>query len=141
MKYGQLIIDEKEYGLLMQSIANSRSHEDQIYRDSIKKLKAEMLTAKLMNYNTIPEDVIRYNSIVKIKTPFNVECCYQIVTPEKSNIKQNKISILSPMALALFGYANGDTIIWKFPTGINTIEIISVSQENCLLNKEIIWKI
>lgn len=136
MKYGQLIIDEREYALLMRNIESSRSQEDKIYRDSIKKLKTELLSAKIKKEGKMPEDVIRYNSVVSIRTPFNTESSYQIVTPEKSNIKQNKISILSPMGLALFGYAKGDRIVWQFPSGTNEIEIIGVSQQEIQLNTE-----
>ncbi|WP_070786730.1 GreA/GreB family elongation factor [Flavobacterium crassostreae] len=136
MKYGQLIVDEKEYSLLMQTIASTRSQEDKIYRDSLKKLKLELLTAKQISYDAMPQDVIRFNSVVRISTPFNVERSYQIVTPEKSNIQQNKISILSPMALALFGYAKGDKITWQFPSGTNVIEIMEVTQQSNLLKKE-----
>ncbi|PRZ23967.1 GreA/GreB family elongation factor [Flavobacterium granuli] len=138
MKYGQLIVDEREYALLMRNIESSRSQEDKIYRDSIKKLKTELLSAKIKKEGKMPEDVIRYNSVVRIRTPFNTESSYQIVTPEKSNIKQNKISILSPMGLALFGYAKGDRIVWQFPSGTNEIEIIGVSQQEIQLNTEVL---
>jgi len=138
MKYGQIIIDRSEYDLLKGNIENSRSHEDKIYRDSIKKLKLELETAKIIEDGMVPEDVIRYNSIVCIRTSFNVERSYQIVTPEKSNIQQNKISILSPMALALFGYATGDEIVWQFPSGMNTIKIIGVKQQGRTIGTETI---
>ncbi|WP_413997675.1 GreA/GreB family elongation factor [Flavobacterium sp. W1B] len=136
MKYGQLIVDEKEHALLMRNMESSRSQEDKIYRDSIKKLKLELQTAKIMKETKMPEDVIRYNSIVTIRTPFNTQSSYQIVTPEKSNIQQNKISILSPMGLALFGYAKGDRIVWQFPSGTNEIEIVGVNQQDSLVKKE-----
>ena len=138
MKYGQLILDRREYGLLMRSIADSKSQEDKIYRESLKKLKLELLTAKVVDDNAMPEDVIRFNSVVSISTPYNVTRSYQIVTPDKSDIKKNKISILSPMGLALFGYAVGDKIVWHFPSGENTIEILAVEQEyNQLKNKQV----
>ncbi|MDG1870404.1 MAG: transcription elongation factor GreAB, partial [Flavobacterium sp.] len=92
MKYGQLILDRREYGLLMRSIADSKSQEDKIYRESLKKLKLELLTAKVVDDNAMPEDVIRFNSVVSISTPYNVTRSYQIVTPDKSDIKKNKIS-------------------------------------------------
>lgn len=136
MKYGQLILDRREYGLLMRSIADSKSQEDIIYRESLKKLKLELLTAKVVDAAVMPEDVIRFNSVVNISTPYNVSSSYQIVTPDKSDIKNNKISILSPMGLALFGYATGDKIVWQFPSGENTIEILAVKQEFNHLKKE-----
>ena len=48
--------------------------------------------------------------------------------PGKSDIALNMLSILTPMGLALYGYAEGDQVVWEFPSGINTIKIIKVEQ-------------
>jgi regulator of nucleoside diphosphate kinase len=127
MKYGELIIDKKEYDLLIRSISGSQNSGDIVFKESVAKLSAELKSAKIVSKN-IPEDIIRFNSVVTICTEFNAEKQYQIVTPEKSDILQNKISILSPMGLALFGYAQDDEIVWQFPSGISTIKIVKVSQ-------------
>lgn len=50
------------------------------------------------------------------------------MTPDKSDIKLNKISILAPMGLALFGYAEQDEILWQFPAGVSAIKIKTVEQ-------------
>ena len=42
------------------------------------------------------------------------------------------------MALALFGYAAGDEIVWQFPSGINTIKIIGVKQQGRTIENETI---
>jgi regulator of nucleoside diphosphate kinase len=128
MKYGELIIEKKEHDLLLRSILESQLGGDKIFKSSVTKLSTELKSAKIVDNKKIPEDVIRFNSIVTICTAFNVEKQYQIVAPEKSNILQNKISILSPMALALFGYAQDDEIVWLFPSGMSTIKIVGVLQ-------------
>lgn len=128
MKYGELIIDKKEYDLLLWCISGSQITGDKIFKESVVKLSTELKSAKIVGNKNIPEDIIRFNSIVTICTEFNVEKRYQIVTPEKSDILQNKISILSPMALALFGYAQDDEIVWQFPSGMSTIKIMKVLQ-------------
>ena len=103
-------------------------YKDDSYRASIEKLKNELDLAKIVSEKNMPEDVVRFNSKVEIATPFGVNRTYQIVTPDRSNIKENKISILAPMGLALFGYAQGDEVEWEFPTGKNLINIIEVEQ-------------
>jgi regulator of nucleoside diphosphate kinase len=128
MKYGELIIDKKEHDLLLRSISESQITGDKVFKESVAKLSTELKSAKIVDDKNIPEDIIRFNSIVTICTAFNVEKRYQIVTPEKSDILQNKISILSPMALALFGYAQDDEIVWQFPSGMSTIKIVKVLQ-------------
>lgn len=128
MKYGELIIEKKEYELLRQIISMSQHYKDKSYRVSIEKLLLEMNRAKIVSNAKMPADVIRLNSEVSISIPGNVKCSYRLVTPEMSDIKQNRISILAPMGLALFGYAKGDEIEWEFPKGTNKIQILDVVQ-------------
>ncbi|WP_424494329.1 GreA/GreB family elongation factor [Salinimicrobium sp. GXAS 041] len=128
MKYKKLILEKKEYELLKRIISMSQFHRDKSYRASIEKLSDELKTAKIVSNKKMPDDVIRINSTVTIETPWNVKRSYQIVTPERSGLKQSRISVLAPMGLALFGYAKGDQIEWQFPRGINIIKILDVAQ-------------
>lgn len=128
MKYGVIIIEKKEKELLNRIISMAQYYKDENYKISILKLSEELKNARFLSNKEMPEDVVRFNSVVSISTPFSVSREYQIVSPEKSDIRQNKISILAPMGLALFGYAKGDTLKWNFPTGENIISIDDVRQ-------------
>ncbi|MBI6117875.1 GreA/GreB family elongation factor [Salegentibacter maritimus] len=128
MKYDVIIIEKVEYELLKRIVSMAHYYKDSTYRASIEKLKNELELAKIVSEKNMPKDVVRFNSKVEIATPFSVNKTYQIVTPDQSNIKENKISILAPMGLALFGYAEGDEVEWEFPTGKNSIKIIGVEQ-------------
>lgn len=128
MKYGELIIEKKEYEFLKQIMSLARYYKDNSYKASIFKLNEELKDARIVSNIKMPLDVIRLNSIVTIETPYAVEKTYQIVTPEKGDIRQDKISVLAPMGLALFGYAKGDHITWTFPMGESHIEIKEVKQ-------------
>ncbi|WP_296149917.1 GreA/GreB family elongation factor [uncultured Flavobacterium sp.] len=131
MKYGEIIIEKKEYELLRQLLTN-KHQKDKTYRASIEKLADELKRAKIMDSDHIPEDIVRLNSIVTIETPFSEAKSYQLVAPEKSDISQNKLSVLAPMGLALFGYAIGDDVLWQFPSGMNSIKILKVEQPDIL---------
>lgn len=126
MKYDKIIVDKEELETLKELFSNSTKNSDKTYRLSFEKLLNELKEAKILDGN-LPEDVVRLNSHVTIKTSFSGEKTYQIVTPEKSDLVANKISILAPMGLALLGYAETDSIEWQFPNGMSTIEIIKVS--------------
>lgn len=128
MKYGEIIVEKKEYELLRRTITMAHYHKDESYKSSIEKLRNELACARIVSNKNMPEDVVRFNSHVTIQTPFDMQKTYQLVAPEKSDIKQNKVSVLAPMGLALFGYAKGDEILWQFPSGENTITIIEVEQ-------------
>lgn len=128
MKYGKIIIEKKEYELLKQIISMSQYHNDKTYRASIEKLHNELDLAQIVSSKKMPDDVIRFDSIVTIEIPGNIQRTYEIVTPEKKDLKSNKISVLAPMGLALFGYAQGDEVEWQFPKGLSHIKILEVVQ-------------
>ncbi len=130
MKYNVIIIDEKELEQLKQIVSRAQNSKDEIFKTSVQKLYEELKSAKILKSDQVPDDVVRFNSVVTIKTPFANAMKYQIVTPEKSDISQNKLSILSPMGLALLGYAVDDEVLWQFPSGMNTIKILKVEQNN-----------
>lgn len=135
MKYRELIIEKNEFELLKQIIHMSQHYKDKSYRLSIQKLLTEMNLAKVVSSAKMPLDVIRLNSEVTISTPGNAQSTYRLVMPELRDLKQNKISILAPMGLALFGYAEGDEIEWEFPKGSNKIKILKVIQHPQILKK------
>ncbi len=128
MKYGGIIVEKKEYDLLRRIISMAHYAKDPTYRLSIEKLSNELATAKILADKNMPPEVVRFNSMVTIQTVFNGAKTYQLVTPEKSDIKLNKISVLAPMGLALFGYAKEDEILWQFPAGESVIKITEVEQ-------------
>jgi len=54
------------------------------------------------------------------------ELTYQIVGDDEADIKNNKISISSPIARALIGKEEGDVAEVNTPGGIRELEIIEV---------------
>lgn len=136
MKYGQLIIEKKEFELLKRTLAMTHYHKDRSYKRSISKFHQEIGLAKTVSNRKMPDDIIRFNSVVTIETPWNVKRSYQVVTPDKSDLARDRISVVAPMGLALFGYAKGDEIEWQFPMGTNIIKILDVVQTTPSVNLE-----
>lgn len=128
MKYGELIVEKKEHDFLKQIMSLAKYYKDNTYKASIYKLSEELKNARIISKNKMPDDVIRLNSYVTIETPYAVEKTYQVVTPDKGDIRKNRVSVLAPMGLALFGYAQGDNITWTFPLGESYINIKKVTQ-------------
>jgi regulator of nucleoside diphosphate kinase len=131
MKYKKLIIEENEFELIKEKINSPQQKADRVHNLSIRRLKKEMENAKILKEEDIPKDVVRINSKITIEIDAALVRNFQIVWPEKSNITQNKLSMLSPMGLALYGYAADDEISWQFPSGTNTIKILKVEQQFC----------
>ncbi|RAR48152.1 GreA/GreB family elongation factor [Flavobacterium lacus] len=128
MKYEKVVVDRKELEVLKTLFSTIHNGKDKTYRLSFEKLMEEIKNAKVLDSSKMPLDVIRLNSVVTIKTDFGGEKKFHLVTPEKSDLTQNKLSVMAPMGLALFGYAENDEVEWEFPSGLNTIRITKVEQ-------------
>lgn len=126
MKYGSLIVEKKEFQLLENLLRSIQYAKDESYKGSMIKLAQELKTASIRSEEEFPEDVIRFNSTVKIESFDGTSRKYQLVRPEESNVALNRISILAPLGSALIGYACGDEITWHFPSGEKKIKILSV---------------
>lgn len=138
MKYGSLILEKKEYVYLKRILNISGYAEDHETQKCLMKLSEELKTAHIVGDEEMPEDVIRFNSIVTLVLENGLEKTLQLVIPTERDIKQNKISILTPMGSALIGYSKEDTILWDFPAGKQQLNIINVSQEETFSGIDIV---
>ena len=86
----------------------------------------------------MPDDVVRFNAIISIGSKDGWQKTFHLVLPTESDIKENKISISTPMGAAVIGYAAGDTIIWDFPSGQKELTIEKVSQEKKHINLDMV---
>lgn len=130
MKYGNLIIQKKEFVLLKRFMNLSGYYKDQTFRKSVEKLVGELETAQVCDDADIPKDVIRFNTTLTIGSENGWRKTFQLVMPNLSDVKNDKISILTPMGAAVMGYAEGDSITWEFPSGEQKLTIEKVVQEN-----------
>ena len=98
--------------------------------DRLKVTLDELAAAKIVEPQDIPSDVVTMNSIVKLSFMNNDRRVQlQIVYPDQANLKNNKISILSPVATALIGYKAGDEIEWVVPAGLTRIRIDEITYQ------------
>jgi regulator of nucleoside diphosphate kinase len=96
-------------------------------RKDAEELERELKNAKLVNREDLPADVVRLNSTVVIREEKENKLLeLTLVTPEKANIKQRLISIMSPIGTALIGFRKGQQVKWKVPAGKKTFTILDV---------------
>lgn len=134
MKYGNLVIEKKEYVVLKRFMNLSGYYKDDTLRKSVKKLVGELETAIICDASEMYEDVIRFNTTVTIVSENGWYKKFKLVMPTDSDIKNDKISILTPMGAAVIGYSEGDAIVWEFPSGEQKLTIEKVEQENEYMN-------
>jgi len=97
-------------------------------RKEAEELESELKRARVVSKEELPDDVVRLNSSVTIKDEKeNRVLQVTVVTPEKADIKQWKISILSPIGTALIGFSKGQRVAWRVPAGKKTFSIREVN--------------
>ena len=113
---------------LLKTYLNNRSGKTTFDRQNAEDLLAELKKAKLVSKDEFPANVVRLNSTVRIK-PEDKDYVMElkIVTPDKADIKERKISIMSPIGTALIGFPQGENVKWQVPSGKKTFTILEVN--------------
>lgn len=120
---GEIIINRLDYSRIKKCISDAKQFNS-ISNAEAEKLTNELNSAKIVEPEAIPSNVVTMNSIVKLSfINNNKQVQFQIVYPDQANLKENKISIFSPIATALIGYKVADEIEWIVPSGLTNIRI------------------
>ena len=116
-----------DYNLLV-TYLNNRTGRTTFDRRNAEDLFAELKKAKLVSKDEFPSDVVRLNSIVRIKPADKDQVMeLMIVLPDKADIKERKISVMSPVGTALIGFRQGENVKWQVPSGKKTFTILEVN--------------
>jgi len=125
----QLVLTKFDYEVILSNLKNGLTQAT-FNRQDAEELGAELKKAKLVDNEDMPPDVVRLNSSVTVKEELeNRVLKLTIVVPEKADIKQKKVSIMSPIGTALIGYRKGSKVSWKVPAGRRTFTILEVSNQ------------
>jgi regulator of nucleoside diphosphate kinase len=83
-----------------------------------ERLEGELLRAKVVPREKIPEDVVTMNSRVVFENETTgVRREITLVYPGMADIDEGRISILVPVGTALLGLRVGQSIDWELPGG------------------------
>ena len=93
----------------------------------LKELARELAIAETVDPKNVPPNVVTMNSRVVVKDLESGETSeYTLVFPEKADISQGRLSVVSPIGTAILGYAKGSTITWQTPGGPRQIKIVDI---------------
>ena len=96
-------------------------------RGDLEELEAELQKGKLVDSKEVPPNVVTMNSRVRlVDVDKDQPMVFTLVFPKDADIDAGKLSILSPIGTAIFGYSVGDVIEWRVPAGIRRIKIEEV---------------
>ena len=121
-----IILNRLDYLRIKKCISDAKQFKS-ISDSEAENLIKELNSAKIVEPQEIPDNVVTMNSIVKVSfLNTNKQVEFQIVYPHQANLKDNKISIFSPIATALIGYKVKDEIEWIVPAGLTKIRIDNI---------------
>lgn len=118
----------REHGDLKENAEYHAAKEQQGFIEGrIQELNAKFARANVIDIEKLSGDKVVFGATVTFEDIDTEEVRnYQIVGDDESDIKQNKISISSPIARALIGRSAGETLTIPIPKGKIEIEILEV---------------
>jgi len=125
----QAIAEAREHGDLKENAEYHAAREEQGFIEArIKDLEGKLSNAQIIDITKLPNNgkVVFGTTVVIYDEEKDQETTYQIVGEDEANIKENKISVSSPVARALIGKEVDDVAIVKAPGGDLEYEIVDV---------------
>ncbi|MCU7800127.1 MAG: transcription elongation factor GreA [gamma proteobacterium symbiont of Lucinoma myriamae] len=125
----QAIAEAREHGDLKENAEYHAAREEQGFIEArIKDLEGKLTNAQIIDVTTMKDTgrVIFGTTVVIYDENEDKEITYQIVGEDEANIKAGKISVSSPVAMALTGKEVDDVALVKTPSGDKELEILAV---------------
>ncbi len=123
------IATAREHGDLKENAEYHAAREQQGFIEGrIMDIEAKLSNATIIDVTTLANTgkVVFGATVDVADEKTGDEVTYQIVGDDEADIKQNMISISSPIARALIGKLEGDGVEVKTPGGIRSLEILEV---------------
>lgn len=126
------IAEAREHGDLKENAEYHAAREMQGFIEGrIQQLEGELSNAEIIDVAklNVGNKVVFGATVVVADVDTDEEKRYQIVGDLEADIKQGLIAISSPVARAMIGKLEGDTIVIDAPAGQREYEIVSVAYE------------
>jgi transcription elongation factor GreA len=123
------IAEAREHGDLKENAEYHAAREQQSFAEGrIKELEHKLSHAHIIDVTTIAHTgkVIFGVTVDLINCDDDSRVRYQIVGEDEADVKQNRISVSSPIARALIGKSEGDEVVVQAPGGEIYFEIDQV---------------
>lgn len=123
------IAEARDKGDLSENAEYDAAKEHQAKLETkIALLKQTILDAKIIDTKTLDTSSVQILATVGLKNIKNgMEMKYTIVSESEANLRENKISVGTPIAQGLLGKKVGDVAKIKVPAGMIELEITSIS--------------
>ena len=125
----QAIAEAREHGDLKENAEYHAAREQQSFNEGrIMEIEGKLANAQVIDVTAIPRTgkVIFGTTVDLVNVESGETVTYRIVGDDEANVKNNLISVSSPIARALIGKEEGDVVVVKAPGGDVEYEIDEV---------------
>ena len=123
------IAEAREHGDLKENAEYHAAKEEQGFIEGrIQEIEGKLSNAQVIDVTKIaPTGKVIFGTTVKVIDLEKDESrTYKIVGDDEAELKQNKVSVSSPIARALIGKEEGDVVVVQAPSGAIEYEIEEV---------------
>lgn len=123
------IAEAREHGDLKENAEYHAAREQQSFCEGrITEIEGKLADSEIIDISQIPRTgkVIFGSTVTLYNLDTEEKVTYQIVGEDEADVKNNKISVGSPISRAMMGKAEGDEIVVKAPGGEIEYEIETV---------------
>lgn len=119
------ILKKSDYETVKSLIENF--HPSQRTKE-IGTLQAELRRAEIVDDDRISPNIIQLGSYFEVRElSTKHQLCFTLTLPAQSNLQEKRVSILSPLGVALIGFQEGKKFEWQLPAGKRTFVIEKVA--------------
>ncbi len=126
----QDIAEARAQGDLSENAEYDAAKEAQGHLEArIAKLESTVASARIVNEDEVDASRARILSNVRVlNQKAKKEATYTLVAAQEADLKQNRISVESPIGKALLGTEVGDVVEVKVPAGAVKLEVLDISR-------------
>ena len=125
-RISQAIADAREHGDLKENAEYHAAREQQSFAEGrIIEIESKLAGAQVIDVSQIPctGKVIFGTTVTLLNVETDASVVYRIVGDDEADVKNNLISVSSPIARALIGKEEGDLVVVNAPGGDIEYEI------------------
>ena len=123
------IAEAREHGDLRENAEYHAAKDQQGMTEArVRLIESRLGDAQVIDIAKIPPTgkVVFGATVTLVDLDTDDEVRYKIVGEDEANIKENTISIMSPLARAMIGKAEGDALVVETPQGHREYEVATV---------------
>lgn len=122
------IEEARAHGDLSENAEYDAAKEKQaLVEGRIQEIQGKLVGVEVINTSELQSDRVVFGAhVVVCDLESEEETSYQIVGVDEADVKEGKISIISPLARAMIGKSKGDDFVLFSPKGEKEYEIIDL---------------